>query len=128
MTKLQAFATYALAAALLTACSAGGGQSGGGSAATTADSVTKAVYDNNMDGVTASFDETLKTQVSRAQVGTLSDKMHALGAYKGLTYVSSDPSKNEFTYRADFEKGSMNVVIRVDTDGKLAAYRIFTAS
>jgi hypothetical protein len=51
--------------------------------------------------------------------------MHGLGEYKGLTYVSGDPAKNEFTYRADFDKGSMNVVVRVDNDGKLAAYRVF---
>lgn len=124
---MRSLATPALVAAvLLSACSAGGGQSGG-TAASTADSVTKSVYDNNMDGVTANFDDQLKTQVSRSEVGMLSDKMHALGSYKGLTYVSGDPAKNEFTYRADFDKGSMNVVVRVDNDGKLAAYRVFAS-
>ena len=124
MRKSLAVASIVLSALVLSACSAGG--QSGGSAASTADSVTKAVYDNDMDGVTASFDNQLKTQVSRGQVGTLSDKMHALGSYKGLTYVSGDPAKSEFTYRADFDKGSMNVVVRVDNDGKLAAYRVFT--
>ena len=114
----------ALVALFPAACS--GAQAGGGSAQATADGVTKAVYSDDVDGVTSNFDDQLKAQVSRAEVGALSDKMHALGSYKGLTYMSGDPTKSEFTYRADFDKGSMNVVIRVDTDGKLAAYRIFT--
>ena len=70
----------------------------------------------------------MQARVSRAEVGALSDKMHALGSYKGLTLLSTDPAKSEFTYRADFEKGSMNVVVRVDQDGKLAAYRVFPQS
>lgn len=124
MNRISAFPAFVLAAAMLAACNSAGSQSGG-TAASTADSTTKAVYNNDMDGVTSNFDDQLKTTVNRADVGTLSDKMHALGDYKGLTYVSGDPAKNEFTYRADFDKGSMNVVVRVDGDGKLAAYRVF---
>jgi hypothetical protein len=81
-----------------------------------------------MTGVTPSFDTALQSQVSRAEVGALSDKMHALGDYKGLSFVSSDPTKSEYTYRADFANGTMSVVIRLDPDGKLAAYRIFPQS
>ena len=109
------------------ACNAGAGGASG-SAATTTDDVTKAVYNNDVDAVTSNFDDQLKAQVSRGEVGTLSDKMHALGDYKGLTYVNGDPAKNEFTYRANFDKGSMNVVVRVDSDGRLSAYRIFPQS
>lgn len=112
----------ALLAALPCACS---GAQPGGSAASTSDTVTKAVYNNDVDGVSANFDDHLKTQVSRGEVGMLSDKMHALGDYKGLTFVSADPAKNEYVYRADFDKGSMNLVVRLDSDGKLAAYRLF---
>ena len=92
----------------------------------TADSVTSNVYNNDMDGVTAHFDDALKKDVSRGDLGTLSDKMHELGAYKKLSFVASDAAKNEYTYRADFDRGSMNVVVRVDADGKLSAYRVFT--
>lgn len=99
-----------------------------GAAQSTADSVTKAVYANDMTAVDSNFDTALQTQVNRAQVGVLSDKMHALGDYKGLSFVNSDPEKNEYTYRADFDKGIMNIVVRVDTDGKLAAYRVFPQS
>ena len=116
-------AAVALALGMLV-CGCSANQSGG-SAASTADGVTKAVYNDDMTGVTESFDDQLKNQVSRGEVGVLSDKMHALGDYKGLTYLSGDPAKSEFTYRADFVRGSMNVVVRVDSDGRLAAYRVF---
>ncbi len=78
-----------------------------------------------MTGVTPSFDAALQSHVSRAEVGALSDKMHALGDYKGLSLVSSDLPKSEYTYRADFDHGTMSVVVRLDPDGNLAAYRIF---
>ncbi len=118
-TRLIIVAALAL---MLAACNASASQ---GAAESTADSVTSGVYNNDIDNVTANFDDALKTQVSRGEVGMLSDKMHALGAYQKLSYVSEDPTKNEYTYRADFDKGSMNVVVRMDHDGKLAAYRIF---
>ncbi len=112
--------------AALAACNAAAGSSG--SAAAIADKVTKSVYGDDVDSVTANFDDALKTQISRGEVGVLSDKMHAFGAYKGLTFVNGDAAKNEYTYRADFERGSMNVVVRLDSDGKLAAYRVFANS
>lgn len=107
----------------LAACAAGGS----GQAQTAADQTTKAVYNDDADAVTQNFDDNLKSQVTRSEVGILSDQMHKLGDYKGLTHVSDDPAKNEYTYRADFTKGSMNVVLRLDADGKVAAYRVFPA-
>jgi len=94
-----------------------------GSAQGAADNTTKAVYNDDVGGVTQNFDDSLKTQVTRSEVGIMSDQMHQLGDYKGLTFVSSDPNKNEYTYRADFSKGSGNVVVRLDSDGHFAAYR-----
>ncbi|HEY5341856.1 MAG TPA: hypothetical protein VIK27_12575 [Candidatus Aquilonibacter sp.] len=101
---------------------------GGHDPQSTASDVTRAVYDNDLRGVTARVDQALLPQVSRANVGAISDKMHALGSYNGLTPIASDPVKNEYTYRASFAKGTMNVVIRLDSDGKLAAYRVFPQS
>ena len=115
---------FAAAACVMLLAACGGGK-GGGQAQSSADSTTKAVYNDDVDGVISQFDETLKTQVTRSEVGILSDQMHKLGDYRGITYVSNDPNKNEYTYRADFTKGSMNVVVRLDPDGKLAAYRVF---
>jgi hypothetical protein len=89
-----------------------------------ADGITKAVYNNDGAGATQNFDAALKTQVTRAQVGMLSDKLHKMGDYKGLTYVSNDGLKNEYTYRANFTNGNAPVIVRFDSDGKIAAYRI----
>ncbi len=89
-----------------------------------ADSVTKAVYNNDVGAVQQNFNDALKKQVTRAQVGLLSDKLHKLGDYKGLTYVSNDGLKNEYTYRANFAGGSAPVILRFGADGKIAAYRI----
>lgn len=113
------------AAAMVLALAACAGGNGGGQAQSAADATTKAVYNDDADGVTQNFDDNLKSQVTRSEVGIMSDQMHKLGDYKGLTYVSTDPAKNEYTYRADFTKGSMNVVLRLDADGKVAAYRVF---
>jgi len=109
--------SFALA---LAAC--GGG--GNGQAQSLADSTTKAVYNDDPAGVTSHFDDQLKTQVTRTQVGILSDQMHKQGDYQGLSLLSSDPNKNEYTYKANFSKGSMNVVVRLDQNGEIAAYRV----
>ncbi len=90
-----------------------------------ANDATRAVYDDDLSGVRSLKDATLLPQVSPAVVGMISDKMHELGSYDGLTPMASDPVKHEYTYRADFAKGSVNVVIRIGGDGKLAAYRVF---
>ncbi len=89
-----------------------------------ADGVTKAVYNNDGAAITQKFDSALQKQVTRAQVGMLSDKLHKMGDYKGLTYVSNDGLKNEYTYRANFSNGTAPVIVRFDSDGKIAAYRI----
>jgi hypothetical protein len=105
---------------------AGCGGNSAGQAQTVADSTTKAAYNDDINGVTQNFNDALKAQVTRSQVGTISDQMHRLGDYQGLTYVNTDPAKNEYTYRANFSKGSMTVVLRLDPDGKIAAYRVFS--
>jgi hypothetical protein len=103
----------------LAACGGGSGQ-----AQSLADSTTKAAYNDDPAGVSAHFDDSLRTQVSRSEVGMLSDAMHKQGDYEGLSLVSSDPVKNEYTYRANFSKGSLNVVLRLDQNGEIAAYRV----
>lgn len=113
--------SFALA---LAAC--GGG--GNGQAQSLADSTTKAVYNDDPGGVTSHFDDQLKSQVTRTEVGILSDQMHKQGDYQGVTFMSSDPNKNEYTYKANFSKGSMNVVLRLDQNGQIAAYRVLAPS
>jgi len=89
-----------------------------------ADETTRGVYDVDLDRATAHFDDALKTQVNRASVGQLSDRMHALGTYRGLKQVAAEPDKGRYDYEASFDKGTLLVQIRVDPDQKLGAYRI----
>jgi hypothetical protein len=96
-----------------------------GSAQRGADAATKAIANDDVTGVASTFDDALKAKLTRAQVGLISDKFAKLGAYKGLTQTSEDNTKNEFTYRADFDHGSVNLAVRVDTNGQLSAYRVF---
>ena len=89
-----------------------------------AETVTQAIYSNSADGVRANLSPMVAYGVQRSEVGLLSDKMHALGDYKGLTRVSTDDVRHESTFRAAFDKGNMTVIVRDGGDGKLAAYRI----
>jgi hypothetical protein len=110
-----------LLSASLAACAAGSGTN----AQAAANAVTKAVYADDFDAVTANFDDSLKSRISRTEVGALSDKLHSLGSFRGSSYVKGDPAKNEFTYRLSFDQGSISAVVRLDSSGKLAAYRLF---
>ena len=124
MRRVAAVLVYGSFALALAAC--GGG--GTGQAQSLADSTTKAVYNDNPDQVAAHFDDQLKPTVTRTQVAIISDKMHKQGDYQGLSLMSSDPNKNEYTYKANFSKGSMNVVVRLDQNGEIAAYRVLTSA
>jgi hypothetical protein len=105
-----------------------GGSASAGTAQAAADATTKAVYADDFNAVTTQFDDTLKTKISRGEVGMLSDKLRSLGSYTGLTLVDGDPAKNEYVYRAAFEKGSMNIGVRLDSNGQLSAYRLFAST
>lgn len=109
------------AAILLAAC---GGPSPAQRAASLADAATQALYADEPGQVSAHFDAPIAGRVSRAQVGAISDKMHALGDYHGLREVGGVLRRNEYTFEAQFGRGVMIVVVRVGDDGKLAAYRI----
>lgn len=102
-----------------------GNKAGAGNTETNlADQVTRAVYNNDTAGVSSNFDSDLAPQVTRASVGTLSDKMHALGNYQGLTEAATDVPSHRYTFDAKFDKGDMTVFVRLDTDGKIGAYRV----
>lgn len=108
---------------LLAACA-----SAAASTQSAAAGVTQAIYDDDRSSVLARVDASIAKSITRASVGAISDKMHALGQYKGLDQLASDQAKREYQYRANFTKGSMNVIVRVGPDGKLAAYRIYPNS
>ena len=89
-----------------------------------ADQTTRGIYMADYDATTARFDDALKSQVTRASIGQLSDQMHALGAYQGLKPKSADPDKGRYDYEATFDKGTLLVELRVDPDDKIGAYRV----
>ncbi len=89
-----------------------------------ADQTTIGVYNVDYDATIARFDDALKSQVTRASIGQLSDQMHALGAYHGLKETSRQPDKGRYDYEAAFDKGTLVVQLRIDPDQKIGAYRI----
>jgi len=112
-------------AVLLAGCSAG---SASDRAQKLADDATKAVYNDDMAGLTANMNAALVPTITRAQLGDLADKMHALGDYQGLTPAGSDTLKSEYDFKAKFDKGTWTVILRLDGDGKIAAYRVAPSS
>jgi hypothetical protein len=114
-----AFAAIALALAAV-ACA----QPTNNDPLTLADQTTRGVYDVDYAATTARFDDALKSQVTRASIGQLSDRMHALGAYRGLKQTSADPDKGRYDYEATFDKGTLLVELRIDPDQKIGAYRV----
>lgn len=111
-------ATVLLGVFCLTGCG------GGNSETKLADSVTRAVYNNDMATVQSNFDSSLAPKVTRASLGLLSDKMHSLGNFQGLTETATDLPARRYMFDAKFDKGDMSVAMRLDPDGKIAAYRV----
>lgn len=119
----RVFALGAIACAVaLSACNSGR------SPTKLAEDTTRALYADERDAATANFDEALKAQVTRAQVGALSDLMHQLGAYQGLKPTASDADTGRYEFQANFEKGILLVEMRLDPSGKIGAYRIVPAA
>ena len=103
----------------LTACGSQGGEP-----AKLADSITHGIYSDDLDATTANFDDQLKGQVTRSDLGDLSDQMHALGDYQSLAQRTADPNARKYQFDATFAKGMILVQLRLDADGKVAAYRV----
>jgi hypothetical protein len=93
-----------------------------------ADQTTKAVYAVDVGATEANMDDDLKKEVTRASIGDLSDKMHALGAYQGLKQTSAEPDKGRYAFEAAFEHGVLAIDLRLDPTGKIGAYRVSPAS
>lgn len=97
---------------------------GGNDPQSLADQTTRAIYNVDYDGTVAHFDDPLKADVTRASLGQVADEMHALGTYKGLKPVSSDPDKGRYNFEATFDKGKLLVELRLDPDQKIGAYHV----
>lgn len=113
----RALAGCAVLALALPAC-------GGPSAQKLADDTTRALYAGDPAGTVAHFDDRLKPQVTRAQVGAISDAMHMLGDYKGLQVLDHDGTGRRYDFVANFDKGTMLVMLRMDSNGQIGAYRV----
>ena|SRR5579864_157715 len=93
----------------------------------TADATTRAVYDDNLDAATGSFTPDLAKQVTRAQLGALSDLMHTKGDYRGITETGTEPD-GAYDFRADFSNGTLTVKMKIDGDGRISGYRVLPTS
>ncbi|MDH2908521.1 MAG: hypothetical protein HKL92_05225 [Candidatus Eremiobacteraeota bacterium] len=87
------------------------------------ESMTRAILSDNPGSVAHGLSGVGK--ISRAEVGLLSDKLNALGKYQGLKLLAYNATKNEFAYRANFTKGETRIVVRLDRQDRLSAYRVF---
>ncbi|MGH7683114.1 MAG: hypothetical protein ACREMT_02115, partial [Vulcanimicrobiaceae bacterium] len=85
------------------------------------------IYAGDRNGTVSNFDDQLKPQVTRAQVGAISDAMHMLGDYKGLQMVDHDGNAGRYNFVANFDKGTMLVMVRMDSNGRIGAYRVSPA-
>ena len=95
-----------------------------GSPQATADATTKAIYNDDVTAMQSRFNDDLRKQVTLDQVATISSKLHALGAYDGVSQTSADTAAGRFDYNARFGGATVPVHIRLDASGKLAAYRL----
>lgn len=89
-----------------------------------ADTITHAIYANDLDTASANFDDETKKSMSRTSLGALSDRMHALGELQSLSTKASSPDQGRYEYDAHFASGTMLVQLRVDPSGKVGAYRV----
>jgi hypothetical protein len=90
----------------------------------TATAVAQALYSNDYAAATQNFDDALKTQATRTEVAVISDKMHSLGDFQGLTEIKRDDDTRRYWFDAKFSKGDMTVEMRLHADGTIAAYRV----
>ena len=101
---------------------------GGGGSATSPEKVvndtTAAVYNDDLNAMQSHFDDALRKQVTIDGVASLSQKLHSFGSYKGVTQTAADANGGRYDYSAAFDNVTMTVHVRVDADGRMAAYRI----
>ena len=107
-----------VAAGMLAACGHGDGPQ------SIADATTKAIYNDDVTAMQARFDDDLRKAVTLDQVATLSTKLHALGSYDGLAQTAADAPAGRYDYSARFAKTTIPVHLRLDTSGRIAAYRL----
>ena len=116
--------TGSLRALAITGLLAAAACSGGSPQQAATDDTTKAVYNDDLNAMQSHFDAALQKQITIDGVSTLSQKLHAFGTYKGVTQTAADANSGRYDFNASFDNTTMAVHVRIDPDGKLAAYRI----
>jgi hypothetical protein len=91
-----------------------------------ADQVTRAIVANDMRPVEKDFNALARPQLeNRARVGELSDELGALGAFKRThEQTVAGETAGVHTLNAEFAKATWRIQMRIDSDGKIAAFRI----
>ena len=115
MATIRALVVCGLAVLALAGC--------GSSETKTADDVTRAVYNDDIDSATKNFTPDLAKSVTRMELGQLSDLMHQKGDYKGLKQTGTEPD-GAYDFEADFSNGTLIVKMKLDSSGKVSGYRV----
>ncbi|HYK54077.1 MAG TPA: hypothetical protein VEV38_11155 [Candidatus Eremiobacteraceae bacterium] len=115
MTSIRALVVCCCAVLALAGC--------GSSESRTADDVTRAVYNDDIDSATKNFTPDLAKTVTRQELGQLSDLMHQHGDYKGLKQTGTEPD-GAYDFEADFSNGTLIVKMKLDSSGKVSGYRV----
>lgn len=123
MKRFTAIALAALSVAGLAACS------GQNRNEREADSITRAIVNNNVSPVMKDFDPAIKGQLTRVRVAELSDQLNADGPYQGL---KQDPKAQwcktgYLCFNADFAKRKYHEFMLLGSDGKVTSWWILPA-
>lgn len=87
-----------------------------------------AVQHNDMTPVAKDFNAVTREKLTRASVGRYSDMLAPLGALKNvIENTPKDAPGRRHTFLAKFDKGSMDVAMVLDEDGKITGFRFLPA-
>lgn len=92
-----------------------------------AETITRAIYANDFETTVAAFDDATKRAVTRSELGTLSDRMHALGTLRSIVARDANVDMGRYEFDAAFTGGTLLVQMRIDPSGKVGAFRVVDA-
>jgi formylglycine-generating enzyme required for sulfatase activity len=93
--------------------------------AATAEKMTRAMYAGDVAGATASMDTDLAKKVTSSDISEVSESMQKLGTMQSFTLSKSAVDQRKYEYVAQFDKGTMNVDVAFDPDGKVSDFHVF---
>lgn len=85
---------------------------------------TAAIASDDVARVSSAFDDQVRPQVTPATVAALAQIMQRYGPYEHVEQISEIPARRRYDFEAYFVGGSMLVQLRLDADGKIAAYHV----